>query len=256
MVVVSCFTCGAPVKRFPSTLQDHNFCSYRCSGIWRKSFISGNNHPAWVGGERTKICQHCGRVFSWRKTQAISLFRKQKFCSRACADTAGIRHRGRDNPRYRADARRRNRGGEHHRWVNAVISRDKATCQTCGASSIELHAHHIKSYRDHPELRFDVSNGTTLCYKCHWELHSALKAKAVNSVNTRKGNTEPSIKGNLVEGVTTRGRAYRRWVGKCDFCGATISKRLSEVAGKRSLFCSGSCRSKWFRKTLGPIPRQ
>jgi 5-methylcytosine-specific restriction endonuclease McrA len=33
--------------------------------------------------------------------------------------------------------------------VNAVIGRDEGKCQHCGETDVELHAPHIKSYKDH-----------------------------------------------------------------------------------------------------------
>jgi hypothetical protein len=220
-------------------------------GKKRKPYPTGERHPRWLGGERKKkACQFCEEKFGPRPTESVTTFWKRKFCSKLCADQGGFRYTGKDHPNYRAEARRKNRGGSHHKWVNAVISRDKATCQKCNAQGVELHAHHIKSYKEFPELRFDVANGLTLCFKCHWETHAALNENAVNSVDTRtgktEGNTEPSLQGNLLEGVTTRGRASRRWVGQCYWCKTVISKRLSDVKGKKSLFCSGSCRSRWF----------
>jgi 5-methylcytosine-specific restriction endonuclease McrA len=35
-----------------------------------------------------------------------------------------------------------------------------------------LHPHHIQPFADHPELRWDVNNGMTLCTNCH-ALHTA-----------------------------------------------------------------------------------
>lgn len=32
---------------------------------------------------------------------------------------------------------------------------------------IRLEAHHIKSWKNYPKLRYKVSNGKTLCYECH-----------------------------------------------------------------------------------------
>jgi hypothetical protein len=55
----------------------------------------------------------------------------------------------------------------------------------------------------------------TLCHRCHWAEHAASDANGVNSGNIRPGhaedNPEPSDGRKPVEGVTTRGRAYRRW---------------------------------------------
>lgn len=56
-------------------------------------------------------------------------------------------------------------------WRISVFKRDKYTCQHCGKRGGKIHAHHIKRYRDNPELRTDLGNGITLCGRCHRELH-------------------------------------------------------------------------------------
>ena len=52
-------------------------------------------------------------------------------------------------------------------WRKSVFERDHYTCQICGKQGGYLQADHIKSYARYPELRFDLSNGRTLCLKCH-----------------------------------------------------------------------------------------
>lgn len=55
-------------------------------------------------------------------------------------------------------------------WRECVFLRDNFTCQLCGNKK-DLHPHHKKSFAEYPELRFVISNGQTLCSKCHGEIH-------------------------------------------------------------------------------------
>jgi ribosomal protein L37AE/L43A len=55
---------------------------------------------------------------------------------------------------------------KHKEWQEAVFMRDNYTCQHCGNTDV-IEAHHIKSKRKFPDLRFDVNNGITLCSNCH-----------------------------------------------------------------------------------------
>ena len=56
-------------------------------------------------------------------------------------------------------------------WRKAVFIRDGFTCQICGQVGGDLNAHHIKPFAQFPDLRFDESNGVTLCKRCHYEVH-------------------------------------------------------------------------------------
>lgn len=212
-------------------------------------YPTGEDHPRWKGGSREKSCQHCGGVFRCEPPMPYTIFKAQKFCSKKCADEGGLRHSGKDHPNYKANGRRRQPRGKMGAWSRKVLSRDEATCQECGAKDVELHAHHIKPFETYPELRWDVDNGLTLCFRCHWAVHTALDANGVNSGNTvagnAAGNPEPSFGRKPVEGVTTRGQAYRRWNGTCDWCGTFISKRWSDAKGKKNLFCGYRCSGKY-----------
>lgn len=57
-------------------------------------------------------------------------------------------------------------------WRERVFKRDNFTCQDCKIRGGLLHPHHIKSYTYFPELRYEVSNGKTLCKPCHVNFHS------------------------------------------------------------------------------------
>jgi len=56
---------------------------------------------------------------------------------------------------------------EGKKWKRAVLERDRFTCQDCGKVGGLLDADHIKPFSLYPELRFDLSNGRTLCRECH-----------------------------------------------------------------------------------------
>ena len=61
---------------------------------------------------------------------------------------------------------------EFKEWRTAVYQRDYYTCQICGnKKGIRINAHHIKSFKEYPELRFDADNGITLCKECHVNIH-------------------------------------------------------------------------------------
>ena len=60
---------------------------------------------------------------------------------------------------------------EYSKWRNDVFERDKYTCQQCGKVGGKLNAHHIKEYSQYPDLRFELSNGLTLCEDCHRKIH-------------------------------------------------------------------------------------
>ena len=76
-------------------------------------------------------------------------------------------HSERKTPIYRA-------------WRDAVFSRDGYQCQNiiegdkCGSDK-HLNAHHIKRFLTSPEQRFNISNGITLCEKCHRKRHFETK---------------------------------------------------------------------------------
>jgi len=257
MKTVRCLICKKEFHVIPSRVVKAKYCSNKCRGIGRTRFWSGENWPLYQPGPRVKKCQHCGMDFHQNNTEAISTFRNRKFCSMECAKFGQRRLEGEAHPLFNPDSRRKNRRGKHGAWARAVISRDNATCQQCGATNVELHAHHIKSFAKHPKERWNINNGTTFCYRCHWNEHTVLNANGVKSGNIRPGNAEdnpePSSGRKPVEGVTTRGRAFRRWNGSCDWCGCFISKRWSDTKGKKFLFCSSRCSGKHIQSRVRAV---
>ena len=63
---------------------------------------------------------------------------------------------------------------EYRHWRDAVLKRDGHKCKKCGATERRLDAHHIFSFTEYPERRFDMGNGITLCVKCHTKYGSKI----------------------------------------------------------------------------------
>lgn len=66
---------------------------------------------------------------------------------------------------------------EYIQWRKSVFARDEYTCKSCGAKNgcghtVELHAHHIRNWKDNINDRYNIDNGITLCHNCHMKFHS------------------------------------------------------------------------------------
>ena len=68
---------------------------------------------------------------------------------------------------------------EYKEWRTSVFKRDNFTCQKCGIVGGELNAHHIKPYAKYKELRYELSNGITLCEDCHKLVHKRRKNNGI-----------------------------------------------------------------------------
>lgn len=247
-VIKKCEICSKEFSVIPARANTAKYCGRACKDK-SVSLTTGENHPRWQGGIRSKICGHCKIEFAW-SGQPLGIWKKQKFCCKPCADQGGLRYEGEAHSNWKPDSRKKNRRGKHGSWADKVISRDNATCQKCGSHE-NLQAHHILSFAEHPEARWDIANGLTVCFSCHLIIHGAQIANEVNSGEVRpdyersEDYPEPSIERKLIEGVTTRGRAYRRWFGHCEWCSVFISKPWSDVQGKAHSFCSRTCSGKY-----------
>ena len=153
-------------------------------------FVKGQ--PAYNRKEHIrKECPECGTVFHVKPS-----LDRVTCCSRSCAGKKRIRECGhpmegrkhRPESRAKQSAAKRGNGGpghwnykhgqskyyrerkgspEHVAWRTSVFERDDYTCQECGERGCHLEAHHIKGWAHHPDLRFDVENGVTVCRPCH-----------------------------------------------------------------------------------------
>lgn len=56
-------------------------------------------------------------------------------------------------------------------WRSLVFKRDGYKCLKCNIIGSFLNAHHIENFSEHPDKRFDINNGITLCKTCHNNFH-------------------------------------------------------------------------------------
>lgn len=81
---------------------------------------------------------------------------------------------GKNNPNWKnGSGQHRDRYAlEYKEWRRKVLIKDDYTCQKCGENKFDLLVHHIKSFNDYPELRFEIDNGQVLCRACHCKVHN------------------------------------------------------------------------------------
>jgi len=122
---------------------------------------------------RVFTCDTCGKQYIPAGGKKFS-----RFCSIRCKGSApeNIERlqtvRGVKPRTYHLRVRDKHGGAADKDWRTAVFERDDYTCQRCGCRGGRLQAHHIKPYKDHPELRHDLTNGETLCVECHKQTDS------------------------------------------------------------------------------------
>ena len=119
-------------------------------------------------------CVICGKEVLTQPSQIK--YRNRQTCSRDCSGiykTLKVEKDRIENPPTPGLLNRRIRYSKKMKlWRLGVFARDDYTCQNCGArngngKAVILHADHIKPFALFPELRFELSNGRTLCVSCH-----------------------------------------------------------------------------------------
>ena len=141
--------------------------------------LTGKANPNWKGGNADKVCEWCGDSFQTRNGS------QAKYCSNKCRGKGRILtlHK-QENPNWKGGkVRARPNTVAHKNWKKLSLERANGKCEECGVQGnnvcgccgqkVDLHVHHIKAWKTHPSLRYDLSNAKVLCTSCHRKAHQS-----------------------------------------------------------------------------------
>lgn len=161
-----------------------------------KGYNSGSKNPKWKGGQITKVCITCTKEFK------VDPYRKDKVknCSKVCSNLYRALPEVRLQKSEQARKQVLSQYGEtpqfitklsqiiresakYRLWREQVWKRDNYTCQMCLEQKGKICADHIISFLEvllnegidsydkaiENGVLWDISNGRTLCYDCHYK---------------------------------------------------------------------------------------
>jgi len=140
-----------------------------------KSNKGGWNHSAEYKERMSKMLK--GRVLSQETRKKISLAQKKRFEQPEERLKVSIAQKARlsnpeNHPNWKGGItpylKKLRASQQYKEWRLAVFERDNYTCVWCGDNTGgNLNADHIKPFAYFEDLRFELSNGRTLCVACH-----------------------------------------------------------------------------------------
>lgn len=141
--VKSCLYCKCDIElKITRDIERKKFCSRKCLGLYTVEFKLPKDHMKNV-------------VMPLSMTPEVNAKKANK---------------GENHPNYKHDrslVKSKRSRYENTVWTQEVFKRDDYTCQECKQRGGKLQADHIKPYATHPESRWDLNNGRTLCVDCH-----------------------------------------------------------------------------------------
>lgn len=146
----NCNSCGIEYQGMGST-----FCSRTCSANMK--LIEHDDGTITVAVKNRSTGHNYGPQISKAKK------------GRPNINLRGEKHfnwKGGDSNRKRYEREKLMCMAEYKEWRLSVFIRDSYKCVVCGVGG-KLQVHHIYNWADYPELRYEVSNGVTVCSKHH-----------------------------------------------------------------------------------------
>ena len=191
-IKIKCDTCNKEFEKYECKLGKNNFCCRECYLKFHSKnvptckceicgkFFKGSKHNANRFCSRNcynqfhdikdkeRKCLCCKKIF-------IAKTSKDKYCSQEChLKTIHSINKGQNHWNWQGGITSENEklrnSVEYKNWQQEVYKRDDYCCQICNKKK-DINAHHLWSWKEYPELRFDITNGITLCKKCHILTH-------------------------------------------------------------------------------------
>ena len=158
-----CITCNKEFVRYDMRTSG-KWCSVICYNSYRRS------HPKPPNCK----CEICGKEFHLKPASI-----KQgmgKYCSRDCKHYAQRQAVKIENETYN-DRHLLRQSSLYKKWRRDALKLHKNQCEQCGVkqhstceycgTTIYLEVHHIEKFSSNVEKRFDPTNSSVLCKKCH-----------------------------------------------------------------------------------------
>ena len=166
----NCLICKKEFYRPPSSFKRAQYCSYVCYGKARIGIE--NFHNINKGHIVIYNCEECIKKIEVKKANYDKA--KHHFCSVKCASIYQGRLKSKENHwNWKGGITTENHllrdSLRYKHWRIQIFQRDKFACVMCGYRSHkkrDIRADHIKPFSLYPKLRFDISNGRTLCLPC------------------------------------------------------------------------------------------
>lgn len=177
--------CGHEYETTPDSFLNSGSRCHKCAGnqpkntdIFKKEVFQKTQEEYKVVGEyvnnHTPIEMYHATCGSYFKMRPYDFLNGGQGCPPCGVKRRSGKNHYKYNPKLTEEERKRRDmfNGEIKKWRTVIYKRDNYTCAKCGAYGRRLNAHHINSWNEHEDERFDLENGITLCESCHKDFHS------------------------------------------------------------------------------------
>jgi len=213
-------------------------CPRYCKTCGKEGVSKGRRYHIGCGPSRVKggdvvtvVCVTCGAA----RLQHRDVKRGNPKWCRGCYKGA---RRGSENSNWKGGITPINsvirNSPEYKTWRISVFTRDNFTCVWCDQHGGKLNADHIQPFSTHPDLRFELSNGRTLCIACHKATPSHLRGGLKLKRDAKTKNVLARTRKLLCVEHTAKELAIGVGVSV-----ATMHRRLQDLSGLLSVSREG-----------------